>query len=96
MMRGLGVYAPMVLLPGIIIEKLREKCDPDIYRTNCLMMKTVSEDSIRYKFEITVSSETDMLRKIVVIVPASELTEAEQTVIDTIIKITAASALKKI
>lgn len=96
MTRGLGVYAPMALLPNIIIEKLREKCEPDIYRTSCLMLKAVSDGNIIYRFEISGSTKAAVLRGTAIEVAACELTEGEQTVIDTIIKITATSALKKI
>ena len=97
MLRGLGVYAPMALLPGIIIEKMRAKYDPDIYRTSIMVMKMVSGNMVKYRFWIDKDPEKLAPRELVIIeVMADELTEGEQAVIDTVLKIGATTALKKI
>lgn len=97
MLRGLGVYAPMALLPGIIIDKMREKYEPDIYRTSIMVMKMASGDMVKYRFWIDKDPEKLAPRELVIIeVMADELTEGEQAVIDTVLKIGATTALKKI
>ena len=97
MIRGLGVYAPMALLPGIIIDKIRQKCNPDIYRTSCMILKMVCGDNVKYRFWIDRSPEAMTYHDIVVVeVSADELTSGEPTVIDTVLKVGASSAIKEI
>ena len=97
MVRGLGVYAPMALLPDVIIEKLREKYDPDIYRTSIMIMKLVGGGVINSRFWIDTSPDLSAPRSSAMVdVLADELTEGEQAVIDTVLKIGAVSAMKKI
>jgi len=95
--KGLGVYAPMALLPGIIIDKVREKYDPDIYRTSIMILKLVSDDLTKYRFWIDKNPSTLSPRELAMVeVMANELTEGEQAVIDTVLKIAATAALKKV
>lgn len=87
----------MALLPGIIIDKMREKYEPDIYRTSIMVMKMASGDMVKYRFWIDKDPEKLAPRELVIIeVMADELTEGEQAVIDTVLKIGATTALKKI
>ncbi|MBR5683588.1 MAG: hypothetical protein IKW96_10020 [Ruminococcus sp.] len=97
MVKGLGVYAPMALLPTIIIDKVREKYEPDIYRTSIMILKLVSGDLVKYRFWVDKTPDILPMRELAIVeVMAQELTEGEQAVIDTVLKIAATAALKKV
>ncbi|MBO4524366.1 hypothetical protein [Ruminococcus sp.] len=97
MVKGLGVYAPMALLPGIIIDKVREKYEPDIYKTSIMILKLVSGELTKYRFWIDKDPNALSSRNLAIVeVMANELTDGEQAVIDTVLKIAATSALKKV
>ena len=97
MIKGLGVYVPMALLPSRIINELRRRYDPDIYRTSCMILKIVNAEETKYRFWIERAPEPNEYNRLgAAEFMADDLTIGEQTVVDTVLKVGAAAAIKEV